>query len=308
MLSAAMTPVDEFINHLKTDDKSPHTIGGYRTNLAMFARWFEKTTGQPMAPANVTPLDLQQYRRYLLANKKAPGTVNQKISYLRGFFDWSVIQGLASSNPARKIKLVQQERRSPKWLNRQQVYALLRAAQEAVQLAELRGNSHKALVTKRTAAMLALMLHAGLRVSEVCMLQRGDLVIRPRSGKVIVRRGKGRKYREVPLNVDARRAVSTWLNVWTGHTYLFDNVETGRPLHPRTVQYFMARLGRSAGLARLAPHRLRHTFGKNLVDMDVSLDRVAMLMGHASIDTTAIYTMASEEDLQKAVDLIAWSD
>lgn len=303
-----MTGLEGFIHHLKVEDRSKHTVAGYKINLGMFVRWFESVNGQPAALARVTPLDVMEYRRYLLAQNKAPGTINQKLSYLRGFFDWCMTQGLITTNPASKIKLIQQGQRRPKWLARHQVYALLRTAQETIQLAELRGNQHKIIVAKRTYAMMALMLHAGLRVSEVCDLQRGDIVLGERAGKVIVRQGKGRKYREVPLNVDVRKALAGWLDVWTGHTYLFDNLETARRLHVRTVQIAVTQLARRAGIENFTPHHLRHTFGKTLIDMGESLDKVAVLMGHSSLDTTAVYTLPSEADLQRAVELIAWSD
>lgn len=301
--------IGPFLEYLRTEDRTQQTIEGYRVNLGLFIRWFEENTGQKMTAARATPLDLIEYRRHLLASKYKAGTINQKLSYLRGFFDWAVAQGLAPSNPASKIKLVQQMPHPPKWLERPQVYALLRAAQESVQLAELRHRENKKIVTVRTWAMVALMLHAGLRVSEVLDLQRGDVVIGQRSGSVTVRRGKGRKHRTVPLNADARRALSAWLGMWPGPAWLFAGLANHkRPLHVRTVQYHLARLGKAAGIPGLTPHQLRHTFGKTLVDMGVSIDRVARLMGHSSVDTTALYTMPSEADLQRAVDLIAWSD
>jgi site-specific recombinase XerD len=301
--------IQAFLRFLELQDRSDSTLEGYRINLTLFADWFERTNKKPMAPALVTPIDLKTYRKYLQDNRRAPGTINQKLKQIKSFFGWAVAQGLATGNPASKIKLLRQGKRAPKWLDRQETYAVIRTTEEAVQLAELHGSPLKILVAKRTAAMVALMLHAGLRLSEVCQLSPSDVDIRPRSGKVTVWQGKGNKYRQVPLNADVRQALADWLEVWTGDRYLFDNRQTGRPLNRRTIQYFLARLGRAAGLShRLTPHQLRHTFGKSLVNQGVTLDRIAMLMGHTDLKTTAMYTTPSLSDLADDVDLISWQD
>ena len=84
----------------------------------------------------------------------------------------------------------------------------------------------------------------------------------------------------------------------------------GVPLKSRGVQRMVERLAIAARLdpEQVTPHTLRHTFGKNLVDAGVSLDRVAMLMGHSNLNTTAIYTTPSQTDLAAAVERIAWED
>lgn len=82
------------------------------------------------------------------------------------------------------------------------------------------------------------------------------------------------------------------------------------PLQPRGVQRAIERLALAAHLDTeiVTPHTLRHTFGKNLVDAGVSLDRVAMLLGHESLDTTAVYTTPSKADLTAAVEQVAWME
>lgn len=301
-------PVDGFLASLDDEDRSQHTIDNYRVNLTLFVRWFTKTNRCDWDEAKVTPSDIKAYRKYLQGLKRAPSTINFKLSTLKVFFNWAVDEGLVVSNPTRKIKPIRQGQRAPKWLDRPDMFAILRAAEQDIQLAEVRGNQRKILIARRTYTMLVMMLHAGLRVSEVCVLQRDDIELHSRSGKVIVRQGKGRKYREIPLNSDARQAVGEWLDVWSGDKYLFDNLKTGKPLRPRTVQYALARVGRLAGLEKkLTPHQLRHTFGKRLVD-EVSLEKASALLGHAKLDTTAIYTVPSQADLEAAVEEISWSD
>lgn len=151
-----------------------------------------------------------------------------------------------------------------------------------------------------------VMLHTGLRVSEVSNLRLGDISISPRKGEVIVRGGKGEKFRTVALNSNVRKALQAYLSErpCVDHDYLFIG-QKGKPVRPPGIYYLIKKYAYDARIDSVSPHTLRHTFGKNLVDAGVSLDRVAMLLGHKNLDTTRIYTTPSEADLQEAVERIA---
>jgi integrase/recombinase XerC len=303
--------IEAFLQFLQTEDRAERTIEGYTRDLEKFLAWFEKTTGRKPEPAIITPLDVREYRRHLQSERRLkPASVNRRLAALRVYFRWATETGLIASNPAMSIKMVPQAERSPRWLERDEVYALLREVDADIRLAKAKKLTPSAELATRNAAIFSLLLH-GLRVSEVCALHLEDVTIKDKSGKVIVHAGKGNKYREVPINVDARQTVSEWLQVRPkdSGSYLF----TGRrdqKIQPRAVQRFLDKLARRAGLdpAKVTPHACRHTFGKNLVDVGESLDRVAMLMGHKDLSTTAIYTTPSQSDLAAAVDRIAWQD
>lgn len=151
-----------------------------------------------------------------------------------------------------------------------------------------------------------LMLHTGLRISEVSNLRIGDISISPRKGEIIVRSGKGEKFRTVPLNLNVRNTLKTYLSVRPSvdHDYLFVG-QKGERLRPAGIYYLVKKYGYGARIGDVSPHTLRHTFGKNLVDAGVPLDRVATLLGHSSLNTTRIYTVPSRADLQEAVERIA---
>ncbi len=151
--------------------------------------------------------------------------------------------------------------------------------------------------------MVQLMLQAGLRVSEVAALQVGDATLGDRSGTVRIRHGKGLKARDVPLNATARRALRQHLD----HRHpapdkdapLFASSRDGA-MPVRTVQAVMTSLARRARLKRLAvsAHTLRHTFALGFLrDNPGKLVELASLLGHDSLDTTAIYTRPSRDDL-----------
>lgn len=301
-----------FLDYLLEQDRADRTIDGYQRDLAHFATWFEQTTGRTPDPVRVTPLDIREYRQYLRTIKRLkPASVNRKLAALKTYFGWAREVGLIANNPTDGIKSVRQTETQQRWLSRAQAFALSRAATEAIQLAETKGLRPSTILAKRNAAILAILLH-GLRVSEVCDLELADITLKPRGGFVVVRSGKGGRYREVPLNKDAREALQTWLAVRpkNGSPVLFPS-RNDDPVQPRDIQRMLDKLAHSAsGLdpEQVTPHKLRHTFGKSLVDAGVSLDRVATLMGHQDLATTAIYTTPSREDLTAAVEKIAWQD
>ena len=113
--------------------------------------------------------------------------------------------------------------------------------------------------------------------------------------------GKGGKYREVPLSKEVRVALSSYLRMREedGSHRLF--LGQRGPLNVPGVQYLVAKDAYQVRLPAVTPHTLRHTFGKNLVDAGVSLEQVAALLGHESLDTVMIYTKPSHGDLEKAV-------
>jgi site-specific recombinase XerD len=274
--------------------KSPHTITAYTRDVRLFSQWFFSTNGKTLSPEAITPIDVREYRSHLLAVKNyKPATVNRKLASLSAFCEWAREAGLIPANPAQGISQVDQVRPAPKWLDKNEQYALLRAVQE-------RGR-------RRDIALVTLMLNTGLRVSEVADLKVSDVKISPRKGSVTVRGGKGEKYRTVPLNVDVRKSIQTYLEerqASDGGDALFVG-QRGGSLKPSGIYYLIGRYAYDARLEDVTPHTLRHTFGKNLVDTGVSLDRAAQLLGHESVDTTRIYTTPSQQDLQREVEKIA---
>jgi site-specific recombinase XerD len=309
---------EEFVEHLRTQDRSENTVSGYLRDLEFFAGWFRGTNHEDLAPQVVTPLDLREYRAHLRTVKKQAGsTINRKLAAVRAWLAWAEKEGYIEVNPAQSIKGVRLDRPRPRWLTRKETYALLRELQKAEQLAAARAGGdegHPAVVqARRDVAVVALLLHAGLRVGELVALEVGDVEVSERKGQVTVRYGKGGKERVVPLNTDARQAVEDWLAVRQGFVLKGkgDHLFFGKgrqPLSERGVQYLVSKYATAAGLESCSPHTLRHSFGKALADAGVGLERIAALMGHESLETTRIYTVPSTQDLASAVERIAWSD
>jgi site-specific recombinase XerD len=158
------------------------------------------------------------------------------------------------------------------------------------------------LMYLRDAAIVKLILFAGLRVGEIVQLRVNDIILYERKGSVVVREGKGTKRREIPLNAKARKALSGYLfmrpNVDSDGLFLGQRNEG---VQSKTIQRAVHRFAKKAGLKNVTPHTLRHSFAKALIDAGVSLEKVATLLGHSNLNTTRIYTTPGEEDLEDAV-------
>ena len=300
--------ISQFMDHLRARDRSPTTLRAYWADMGIFGDWFEDTNDEAMTPQRVTPLDVRDYKSYLQTVKGyQPSTVNRKLAALKSFFTWAVDSGLVEFNPASGIKMLSQVRTAPRWLERVEQRDLVRELQIATQVAKTEAARFRA---RRDRAMLLLMLHAGLRVSEVSGLKKNEMTLNSRSGSVVVRAdtAKGEKQRTVPLNASARKALRAWLEVRPAAGEPLFLSQRGGQLQPDAIYRRVKHYAQRAGMEEISPHTLRHTCAKNLVDRGVPLDRVAVILGHESLDTTAIYTQPSQADLAQEVEKIAWED
>jgi integrase/recombinase XerC len=279
--------IASFLKALGREDLAPVTVRGYRSDLGLFAAWYD---GHPIEQLTIS--DLAHFRQYLIRERAMkPASINRKLEALRRFCRWAHRTGKLPTNVAAELKLTQAPRGTrPKGLVPAEVQALLRTA----------GQSRRALA-RRNYAVVQLLLQAGLRVSEAAALRIEDLEIRERQGKVRIR-GKGNKERYVPLNATARRALQTYLDEReeTGTQEPVFLSDTGAALSIRSIQSLIAELARRARITRIAvsAHTLRHTFALGYLKQNPGkLVELATLLGHESLDTTAIYTLPSEEGL-----------
>jgi integrase/recombinase XerD len=166
----------------------------------------------------------------------------------------------------------------------------------------------------RDLTLMIVLLHTGLRAHEICSLKREHLTLGKRSGRVWVH-GKRNKYREVPLNATARKALEeylAYLDPTPGTSqpketdYLFISHKTGGPLSERALGYVVTKYAVQAKVQNVSPHDLRHRFGYRMAQ-SVPLHRLAQIMGHDSLDTTLVYIRGTRNDLQQEVEKIAWT-
>ncbi|MGQ9555853.1 MAG: tyrosine-type recombinase/integrase [Anaerolineae bacterium] len=292
---------EDFRQHLEGSGRSPLTVQGYLRDLDDLARWYRATSGQELRPQALSPLDVREYRQHLLAVRQlAPATVNRRLAAIRAYCHFCRTKGAMALDPTEGLSGAVEQEHAPRWLSRQEVARLLRSLEMAINGARTEAWRRQGI---RDRAIVYLLLYAGLRVGELCALELADLELGERAGQVLVRWGKGGKRRTVPLNGAARRALREWLKVRPqGPRWLFLG-KGGKELTPSGVQRRLGELGRQAGV-ELTPHALRHTCAKRLVDAGVSLEKVAAILGHESLDTTKVYLTPSLADLQEAVDRV----
>ena len=282
--------IGRFLKDLERQETSPQTRRAYQLDLLHFAAWFARTVGEGFSPEAVTPTDVRDYRSYLInVDKRRPATVNRRLAALRRFFQWAKALGLAKELPTENVKGVASSPRAPHWLEKRDVDRLIGTV-------ERHGNT-------RDLAIVLTLRHTGIRVSELCSLMLGDVETSERKGTLTVRSGKGSKFRILPLNVDARQAITAYLKVrpTVSADHLFIG-QRGQGISSRAVELLVTKYGRLAGLEDVTPHTLRHSFGKHALDAGADLVSVSALLGHQRLETTAIYTTPSQRDLEKVVE------
>ncbi len=277
---------------------SESSIGSYQCDVNVFARWFEGENGQALTPETITSVDLREFRRWSLEEQQVkPKTWNRRLSTLRLVCQWAQARGFLSYNPAEGVQGAEEQEPAPKWISDMEYNRLMRVVERATQTAQSEFQRQMALETQ---ALVRLMADAGLRVAECLALNWADVTLGERKGRVVVRLGKGAKRREVPLNAEVCRALSLWKSEQSG-AEVFPG-ESGGRLATRTVERRMRELGEAAKVeGGLWAHRLRHRFGKHMVDQGVPLTVVAKIMGHTRIEVTRIYVTPGWNDLERAV-------
>ena len=297
-----MSDHSELRDHLLAQGRSEGTVASYLSDIAHFARWLEKARDKQLKPGSFSPSDVRQYKHHLQTVKKAAAaTINRRITALRAYSQWALSTGKTNQDSLLGIKSVSESKPDPKLLNREEQAALLEQVSHNLSTAATRASRRQAL---RDQAIVLTLLHTGLRVSELCSLELRDIELQDNRGEVRVKSMNGRKSRSVPLNSDTRQAMRSWLAVrpQVENQALFVG-KHGEPASPLLVQRLLSELGRRAGL-EVTPHALRHTFAKNLVDQGVSLEKVAQLLGHSSLNATKVYSSADQTDLAWAVEAL----
>ena len=285
--------------------RSPATVRAYTSDLEAFARWAERGTAR--GPSDVDRIVLRRYLAYLATRRLARASIARKAASLRTYFAWCRRRGLVPADPARGLSAPSAGGRLPKVVSRDDLAVLLDGAPAPAPpstAAPAAGESEalaRALRLRDDAA-LELLYAAGVRVAELCGLDRAGLDLGARTVTV---RGKGDRERRLPVHDRCVAALAAWLQDGRPHLArptspgeaVFLN-RRGNRLGPRDVRRILDR--RSP--VPTHPHALRHSFATHLLDGGADLRVVQELLGHASLQTTQIYTHVSKERLRSVYD------
>lgn len=286
----------EFLEYLEIErGRSLKTVENYDRYLR---RFFTHTKAE--TPADIDDESLREYRLWLnrqLANKRdtlKKNTQNYHLIALRTFLKYLARRKITSLPPER-IELAKVGGRQLELMSEADLGRLLKAPE---------GNNEKAL---RDKAILELLFSTGLRVSELCSLDRDSIDLKREEFTI---RGKGEKVRLVFLSDEAREAVKTYLAarkdmdepMFVGLSRINKNKgaeEAGR-LTSRSIERIIKYYAIKAGISKkVTPHTLRHSFATDLLQNGADIRSVQMMLGHSSISTTQIYTHVTDRQLKE---------
>jgi integrase/recombinase XerC len=289
---------------------SPRTTEVYVRDVRALRSHLREKRGTDAPLARLSALDVRGQLAALYGDNGA-ATIGRKLSSVRAFCRFLVKRGVLEGNPAAAIRGPKRKRGLPRALDVDDAFRLVEAPAITQRTSHRKlsatEDARHGLLRLRDVAMLELLYGTGLRVSEACALDLGD-VDRDRYGvpMLLVRHGKGNKSREVPVGGAADRALLAYLPARRGlaatGSALFVNA-AGQRLTPRSVQRMVKRWTIAGGVhADATPHSLRHSFATHLLDEGVDLRAIQELLGHASLGSTQIYTKVSLDHLMKVYD------
>jgi integrase/recombinase XerC len=309
------TLVEDYGRHLQLQrELSPHTVRAYRADVTGLLRHLRRLGLTCLD--EVTVRSLRSWLAHEQTRGQARSTLQRRSAAARVFFAWAQASGRVATNPASSLRSPRKDRSLPPTLDQTDAVAMLDRARTpsadvpGAERPESRpepapvDDRRSRAVEGRNVAMLEVLYATGVRVSELCGLDLGDVDTDRRVLRVL---GKGRKERSVPVGLPALRALQRWLD--TGRPELATAAsgtavflgERGQRIDPRVVRRVVhVALARVEGAPDLGPHGLRHAMATHLLEGGADLRSVQEMLGHASLATTQIYTHVTDERLRQA--------
>ncbi|MGJ8638175.1 MAG: tyrosine recombinase XerC [Opitutaceae bacterium] len=288
--------LNQFCDHLALERRvSEYTVRNYRAAVENFVEWMSDAGKWQDDFAAVRSA---QVRSFLIdqGRRKARRTLHNHVSGLRAFYLYLRKHGIVEANPFTGVTLPKLDKPLPKFLTEKQMRELLDAP-----VALWKDGKIGEFEAFRDSLILELLYGGGLRVSELCALNHGQLDISQGIARVL---GKGNKERLCPLGPVAMRCLQTFVDRFDLVTTYDSAVVTsrnGKRMDPRQIQKLLKTHLAAADLPLdMTPHKLRHSFATHMLDQGADLRAVQELLGHANLSTTQIYTHVSIARLKEA--------
>jgi integrase/recombinase XerD len=285
--------IDNYLSYLRDVRRmSPNTVESYARDLALLAAFADK---KGVAVEALSRQDLETFVRQLMSSGLSPRSVARAVACVRGFYKFLAIEQKRDRSPAEDLRPPRAWAALPKFLSIEEVDRLL---------AQPDTSSPRGL---RDKALIEVLYATGLRVSELVALRAGDLNLDEGYLTCI---GKGDKQRMVPLGQEAADWVRRYIREGRpallrkkSSPWLFVNARDGGPLSRIGFWKVLREYGIKADLPRsLSPHALRHSFATHLLERGADLRMIQLMLGHADLSTTQIYTHVLEARLRAAYD------
>lgn len=281
LAASSLLSLSLFRTHLQDNDYSLRTVTRYVTCVEDFFDWLSDILGPGSENLSPAPRDASAYRNYMLGKGLAASTVNQALAAIKAYARWQVETGTAERDWAEKVKMIEVQYTPKMGLTRNDYHRLMRLLEDNA--------------SRRDMAAFALMLGCGLRREETAEVLVKDLVFDAgvrQSGQLWVRGGKGLKAREIPLALCTPWAVTALKQAVVGE----EDDSTLLGLTESGVRALVVRWSEKVHLP-MSPHLLRRTFGQ-MQRKERPIETVRRLMGHRSLETTAIYTDTPEGNFE----------
>jgi integrase/recombinase XerD len=285
--------IDAYLAHLTVERRlAANSVASYARDLSLLARF---AAGRSARLEALTLADLEALVRDLMAEGRSPRSVARAVACVRGFYRFLMVDGRLSASPADDLRPPRAWKVLPRYLSVEDVDRLL--AQPDV--ATPRG--------LRDRALIELLYATGMRVSELVGLRPADVNL---EASYLTCTGKGSKQRIVPIGDEAAVWVRRYLRdarpVLVGRrssARLFVNARGGGPGLTRVGFWKILRgYARAAGLRSISPHMLRHSFATHLLERGADLRAIQLMLGHADLSTTQIYTHVLEQRMRTLYD------
>lgn len=293
--------IDEFISYIRFEKGlAENTVAAYRRDLLL---WRAFCADGDTDPRKVTADDLTSFLEHLRAGKPpaskpfSPSSVARLVVALRALYRFLLREGRVDSDPTAGLGVPKLPRSLPKAIPLEDIERLI----------DLPDTSP---LGRRDKALIEVLYGTGLRISELAALDVDDIDLE--GGTLLVRAGKGNKSRVVPVGRAARKAVADYLTVTRAElvkkgstrssqdrSALFLNARGGR-LSRQGCWKILKGYARAGGLEdKVSPHTLRHSFATHMLDAGADIRAVQELLGHASLATTQVYTLVSDQRLRE---------
>jgi integrase/recombinase XerD len=293
----------EYLNYLGAKGFVPGTLKWHRLKLQRLFGYLESQNITD--PREVNPEQIQRYRGYLKEEYRTPhgkpladATYQDHVAIYTAFFGWMEQTGRILITPA---PIEPPDRSKPRAVK------LPRVLNEAEVLKVLETCPTNTPVGLRNRAILEILYSTGIRRQELVNLNLDDFL--PGQGELVIRQGKGRKDRVVPIGEHAikfteayLKLIRPWLAQSADEKALFLNSVTGARLSPASVEEFTKNIARKSGVRKpISPHTFRHSMATHLLRNNADLRHIQAILGHASLKTTEIYTHLDLNQLSQAV-------
>lgn len=280
--------IADYKAHLVNLERSQRTISGYIGELYFFQNWMEERFNGPITIDDITGNDINEFLLHLKEERGyKPASRRRLAATLKGFFKWAYKHGYVDVDLAETVPSIKVPDNERHFLSPEEVKTWVDAVDHDV-----------------SKVAIWIMYYAGLRINEATNLRMDDVQLDEDGGWLIVRRGKGGKYRRVPIAPALAEILRDYMTWRVDSEYLLATKKTGH-ISSVTIQAELREARRKLGWSEdITPHILRHSFASQVYQKTQDILVVSKLLGHTNLTTTQVYAHLHDDRMVEAVNAI----